>query len=209
LPVDDTKLEQLQEIIKDRPIWVAASTHTGEEELILQTHQVLVREFTELLTVIIPRHPVRASEIVQICHNMGFDSEDICLHSQQLPTAKTTVWIIDTIGELGLFFRLSNIVFMGKSLLLSGGGHNPIEPALLKCAVIYGPYMQNFREVCHVLQDVTYKVNTISELLDVVTQLLRQPELVKNVGEKAYQTVQSQTVTLEGLVNTIAHEVAG
>jgi 3-deoxy-D-manno-octulosonic-acid transferase len=204
LPVNLQKLKQLHSMILDRPIWVAASTHPGEEELILKAHQNLRTKFPNLLTVIIPRHPKRAKEIAQLCYKAGENEQTVCLYSQNLPKAETNIWVGDTIGELGLFFRLSHIVFVGKSLLLPGGGHNPIEPALLKCAVLYGPYMQNFREVCNILQDVTYKIDSIEELVTAVTLLLDEPELAQYKGKQAYLVVQSQTQSLKELVTFIS-----
>lgn len=206
LPVDQLRLETIQSVIKDRSIWIAASTHEGEEELILKAHKKLKEKFPKLLTVIIPRHPKRAAEIAQLCYKNGEEQETVCLHSQVHPNLKTNIWIGDTIGELGLFFRLSKIAFIGKSLVAPGGGHNPIEPALLKCAVLYGPYMQNFREVCQILQNTTYTVENENDLAEIITLLLNQSELVKEKGEQAYEVIQSQAKSLKELAKFFGEE---
>lgn len=118
-PVDTAKLERLMAVTRGRPIVVAASTHPGEEEILTEVHRTLARYFPSLLTVIVPRHPDRGEAIGQMIEASRLR---VALRSHgNLPTATTDIYIADTMGELGLFYRLSPIVFMGGSLVPHGG----------------------------------------------------------------------------------------
>ena len=143
-PADETKLERLLFVTRGRPVVVAASTHPGEEEILLNAHQTLVRDFPSLLTVIVPRHPDRGEAIARMVIASGAQAARRSL--EQLPTASTSVYIADTIGEMGLFYRLAPIVFMGGSLV-PHGGQNPIEAVKLNASIVHGPHVFNFPDV--------------------------------------------------------------
>lgn len=149
LAADSAALADLQRAAGDRPLWLAASTHSGEERLAGQAHLALKRRWPDLLTLIAPRHPKRAAEIAAELTGLGLK---VCQRSTgQLPTADTEVYLADTLGELGLLYRLAEVSFVGGSF--SGhGGHNPIEPARLGSAILYGPDMGNFSEVAAALE---------------------------------------------------------
>lgn len=135
-------LEGLQTAIGNRPHWVMASTHEGEEEVALVTHDLLKADFPDLLTLIVPRHPARASEILALLskHTVAQRSQN------QRITADTEIYLADTLGELGVFYRAAPIACVGGSFTPKGG-HNPIEPAQCGCAVLTGPDMSNFTDV--------------------------------------------------------------
>src|SRR5665213_2701346 len=123
-PADPGKLERLMAMTRGRPIVVAASTHPGEEEILIEAHRTLTRFFPQLLTVIVPRHPNRGEAVARLVAAIGMKA---ALRShEELPTASTDIYVADTLGELGLFYRLSGIVFMGGSLV-EHGGQNPVE----------------------------------------------------------------------------------
>ena len=127
-PADPAKLERLMSMTRGRPIMVAASTHPGEDEMLIEAHKTLAGFFPALLTVIVPRHPDRGNAIARMIAASGLKS---ALRSrEELPTAATDIYVADTMGELGLFYRLSPIVFMGGSLV-EHGGQNPIEAVKL------------------------------------------------------------------------------
>ncbi len=129
---------------RGRPIVVAASTHPGEEEIVIETHKTLSGFFPGLLTVIVPRHPDRGNAITRTIAAAGLK---FGLRSrEELPTGSTDIYVADTLGELGLFYRLSGIVFMGGSLV-EHGGQNPIEAVKLGAAVVHGPHVFNFADV--------------------------------------------------------------
>lgn len=147
-PVDPARLAALTGMIDPRPVWVAASTHAGEEEIALAVHQHLVKRFPNLLTIVAPRHTVRGADIADMAAQHGVQAG---LRSRgDEPDARTGFYIADTMGELGLFYRVAGVVFVGKSLAAEGG-QNPIEPAKLGSAILHGPHVGNFAEVYRAL----------------------------------------------------------
>jgi 3-deoxy-D-manno-octulosonic-acid transferase len=143
-PVDQAALKRLKEIIGTRPVVAAASTHPGEEASIVAAHGLLRDKFPTLLTVIVPRHPARGEGIAEIAKAAGLAG---ALRSQRAqPMPDVAIYIADTLGELGLIYRVAPIVFMGGSLA-SHGGQNPIEAVRLGAAVLHGPHVWNFAEI--------------------------------------------------------------
>jgi 3-deoxy-D-manno-octulosonic-acid transferase len=143
-PADAARLERLMAVTRGRPVIVAASTHPGEEEILGEVHRELAGYFPSLLTVIVPRHPNRGEAIAGMIAASGLHAS---LRShEELPTATTDIYVADTMGELGLFYRLAPIVFMGGSLV-EHGGQNPIEAIKLGAAIVHGPHVFNFTEL--------------------------------------------------------------
>jgi len=140
LPVDLSQLEQLRHQIGPRPLWVAASTHAGEEEIVARVHSQLVADHPGLLTIIAPRHAARGDAIEAMLAVRGLRTARRTLGNPV--TGETDVYLADTMGELGLFYSLARIAFIGGSLVAKGG-HNPFEAARLDCAVLHGPYISN------------------------------------------------------------------
>jgi 3-deoxy-D-manno-octulosonic-acid transferase len=135
-------------ITRGRLVIVAASTHPGEEEILVTAHKTLSGFFPSLLTVIVPRHPHRGPAVAAIVASSGLQP---ALRSRdELPTGTTDIYVADTMGELGLFYRLAPVVFMGGSLV-ERGGQNPIEAVKLGAAVVHGPHVFNFGEVYDLL----------------------------------------------------------
>ncbi|MEE3093410.1 MAG: 3-deoxy-D-manno-octulosonic acid transferase [Pseudomonadota bacterium] len=149
LPADESELSMLGDLIGQRPIWLAASTHPGEEGIVIQAHQTLRERYPDLLTVIAPRHPARGNEIAAELRaaNAEFSRRSL----GEAPQSE--VYLADTLGELGLLYRLSSIAFIGGSMN-AHGGHNPVEAARLDCAIIHGPDMANFKAVAGELANV-------------------------------------------------------
>ncbi len=137
-----TTLEGLKVALGERPRWVMASTHEGEEAIALAVHDRLKQRWPDLLTLIVPRHPQRAAEILA-----GMKGHHIAQRSQnQRIDGTTEIYLADTMGELGVFYRSAPLACVGGSF--SGkGGHNPIEAAQCGCAVLTGPDMSNFTDV--------------------------------------------------------------
>ncbi|HEX4078102.1 MAG TPA: 3-deoxy-D-manno-octulosonic acid transferase [Rhizomicrobium sp.] len=138
-PADPQKLAALADAIGARPILLAASTHPGEDETILPAHDALRSRYPHLLTIIVPRHPARGSEIAMLCGNRMV----LRRTEHAVPAAGTAVYIADTIGELPLFYTIAPFAFIGGSLI-PHGGQNPLEAAGLERAVMAGPYTDNF-----------------------------------------------------------------
>lgn len=149
-PVDREALERLKHEIGRRAIWAAVSTHPGEETIAGEVHAMLRKRHPDLLTLIVPRHPERAPAIEAELVAAGL--KVACRGRNDPVTPATDVLIGNTIGEMGLYLRLTEIAFIGRSL--SGeGGQNPIEPAMLETAVLSGRNVQNFRDAYRKLID--------------------------------------------------------
>jgi 3-deoxy-D-manno-octulosonic-acid transferase len=147
-PADNAKLERLMSVTRGRPIVVAASTHPGEEDMLVDAHRALSGLFPSLLTVVVPRHPDRGETIAR---TIGATGLRVGLRShEELPTAANDIYVADTMGELGLFYRLAPIVFMGGSLV-AHGGQNPIEAVKLGASIVHGPHVFNFSDVYEAL----------------------------------------------------------
>ena len=143
-PADEAALRRLRDIVGKRPVVVAASTHAGEEAAVIGAHRRLRAKFPALLTIIVPRHPARGESIADSAKVAGLP---VALRSRRAqPMPDIGVYIADTLGELGLMYRLAPIVFMGGSLA-SHGGQNPIEAIRHGAAIIHGPHVWNFAEI--------------------------------------------------------------
>jgi 3-deoxy-D-manno-octulosonic-acid transferase len=182
-PADPQQLAYLGSMIARRPVWVAASTHPGEEAM------VTYAQFPQLLTIIAPRHPARAPEVVESASALGLRSARRSAGGRPHPSVD--VYIADTIGELGLFYRLSPLVFLGGSLV-PRGGQNPIEPVRLETAVLHGPHTGNFGAVYEALDRAggTMPVRDGVELAALAGELLRDPDrlaTMARVGQRALQ----------------------
>jgi 3-deoxy-D-manno-octulosonic-acid transferase len=142
-PVNNAELASMHRMIGSRKTWAAISTHQGEEEIVAQVHHMLKARHRDLLTIIVPRHPDRALEIAAEIGKMGMK---VALRSRgDQITPDTDIYLGDTIGDMGLYLRLTEIAFVGRSLTAQGG-QNPLEPAMLKSAILSGRNVQNFRD---------------------------------------------------------------
>jgi 3-deoxy-D-manno-octulosonic-acid transferase len=140
LPVDPSQLKRLRHQVGPRPLWLAASTHAGEEEIVARVHGQVAAGHSGLLTIIVPRHPARGDAIEAMLAARGLRT--VRRARGESVTRETDVYLADTMGELGLFYSLAGIAFIGGSLVAKGG-HNPFEAARLDCAVLHGPYISN------------------------------------------------------------------
>jgi 3-deoxy-D-manno-octulosonic-acid transferase len=144
LPVDTGKLATLSDAAKGRIVVVAASTHPGEESVIVDAHRCLKITYPDLLTIIAPRHPERGPDIAEIVSTAGLRQ---ALRSRgAMPASEIDIYIFDTLGELGLIYGLAPIVFMGGSLVRHGG-QNPIEAIRFGAAILHGPHVSNFDDI--------------------------------------------------------------
>ena len=178
LPVDEAALAVLQSVIPG-PVWLAASTHPGEEVLVYAAHRALLPEFPGLVTVLVPRHPERGAEVAAICDAAPRRSLG------QMPVPGQ-VYVADTLGELGLFFRLAPFAFVGNSLA-GFGGHNIVEPALLARPVICGPHLENFLEAAARLREAEalLEVADVAGLAKAAQGWLADPAAAHAAGARA------------------------
>ena len=174
-PADPLKLERLMALTRGRPVWVAASTHAGEEDILIEAHKILAGFFPGLLTVIVPRHADRGASIAR--RVLAANLKPALRSREELPTAATDIYVGDTMGELGLFYRMAGIVFMGGSLV-EHGGQNPIEAVKLGAAIVHGPHVFNFTDVYEALDKAggARRVDDEHAVVKQVGQLLANPE---------------------------------
>jgi 3-deoxy-D-manno-octulosonic-acid transferase len=187
-PADPMKVSSLAGIIGDRPVWMAASTHPGEEDILFAIHRVLVPHFPDLVTIIAPRHPHRGEEIALTAQNYGLHT---ARRSQGLlPDGATDIYIVDTVGELGLFYRVAPLVFMGGSLV-PHGGQNPIEPGKLGAAILHGPHIGNFVDVFAALDAAggSAEVPDAKALAQMASDLLWDTARLREMARAAHDTV--------------------
>ncbi|WP_245436017.1 3-deoxy-D-manno-octulosonic acid transferase [Methylobacterium sp. V23] len=147
-PADGQQLAHLRDLVGDRPVWVAASTHPGEDAMAARAHARLKARWPRLLTIIVPRHPHRGGDVAACAGAEGLTSARRSQGGR--PHGGVDLYVADTLGELGLFYRLGRIVYLGGSLV-PHGGQNPIEPTRLRSAVLHGPHVHNFTQVYRAL----------------------------------------------------------
>ncbi len=174
-PAEPEALRQLQGVTQGRPVWLAASTHPGEEAAAAAVHRALARTHPGLLTIVVPRHPDRGAEVAAQAAAAGLRVGRRATGGQ--PHDKVDLYVADTVGELGLFYRLCPLVFVGGSLARHGG-QNPIEPARLGAAILTGPHVRNFAQVYGALERAggARTVRDGQELTAAVDGLLGDPD---------------------------------
>lgn len=190
LPADPERLAALRQMVGQRPCWVAASTHPGEEAMVLAAHRELALGHPGILTILVPRHPERGKALAELARNDGLA---VAQRSRGvLPTMETALYLADTLGELGLFYRVAQAVFVGGSLVPKGG-QNLLEPARLGRALLAGPHTENFAEVADhlVAAGALFRVHDAASLARAVGQLLgdgARRTAAEKAAEKAART---------------------
>ena len=188
LTADTTALKALTATIGKRPVWLAASTHAGEEAQILAAHRILKGLIPDILTIIVPRHAVRGAEVAAIIRAEGCQTAIRSAYETILP--QTEVYLADTMGELGLFYRLCPVAFIGGSLV-PHGGQNVLEAAKLGCAIIIGMHTHNFAVICQefVEAQACYQIENAALLAEKVGMLLSNATTRKNLTDAAAKVV--------------------
>ncbi|MGE0281428.1 MAG: lipid IV(A) 3-deoxy-D-manno-octulosonic acid transferase [Rhizobiaceae bacterium] len=195
-PVDGATLAALSKQIGKRAVWAAISTHDGEEEIAAEVHARLKKRHPTLLTVIVPRHPERASAMAAVFAERGLS---VARRSKGEPiTRQTDIFLGDTIGEMGLYLRLTEIAFVGRSLTATGG-QNPLEPAMLGTAVLAGQNVQNFRDSYQRLIDGggAKLVKDKEMLAGAVNFLMTNAEARRSMMQAGAETVTSMRGALD------------
>ena len=172
LPADPEKLRELEEAIGRRPVLLAAQTHPGEDETVLPAHDALRQTIPDLLTILVPRHIERGPELAMLCGDRAAKRRAL----GELPGPGTAVYVADTMGELGLFYRIAPFAFVGGSLIRHGG-QNPLEPARLGCAVLAGPHTFNFASAYDAIfaAQKTGLVHSSAEITGAAGRFLQKP----------------------------------
>ena len=203
LPADRRELAELSGLTSGRQIWVAASTHEGEEAIAAEAQGRLRQVFPDALTLIAPRHPERGAAILRQLEALGLAC---ALRSRgDRPGRETAVYICDTIGELGLFYRLAGVVFVGKSFA-GGGGQNPIEPARLACAILHGPMVENFSEAYAALDEAggALEIARPQDLGEALIALFDDTARLRAIARAAGDTVERRAGAVERSMRALA-----
>lgn len=183
-------------------IWVAGSTHPGEDEIVLDVYKKLRREFPDLRLAIAPRHIERVAQIEKLIKDSGFEAVRFSRPSSDQNNA---VMVIDIIGHLRSFYQLATIVFMGKSLKVHGG-QNIIEPASFAKPVLTGPFTENFADVMRIFleEQAVIQVSDATELFEQMRRLLQNPQEADGIGDRARDVVERQRGATEKTLDVIS-----
>ncbi len=186
----------------DRIILLGASTHEGEEAALVKAYQKLRKTCPNLLLILVPRHPDRIASVVQLCQEAGFT---MALRSQQDCRGDEDIFLLDTLGELKLFYSLAEIAFVGGSLV-AAGGHNVLEPARAGVPVLFGPYMTNAPEVAQGLEQAGggMRVDGLDSLTQEISRLLGSAETRQRMGRRGQQFLLQNQGALERTLDLIA-----
>ncbi len=186
----------------NRPVWIAASTHAGEDEPILDAFAQLRVRWADLLLLLVPRHPERFDSVAALCQQRGFNL--VRRSTQQPCRPDTAVFLGDSMGELLRFYAAADLAFVGGSLVATGG-HNVLEPALLGLPVLFGPHMFNFTEAGERLLEAqaAAQVANAAELAAVVDRWLDNPELRRITGQRGRAVVEQHRGALAALLRCI------
>lgn len=200
LGADPDALAKIRAEIGERPHWLLYSSHPGEELLAAAAHQQIAWKTPNLLTTVVPRHPERGPILAE---ELRANDMNVILRSTGKPlTPETQIYVADTLGELGLWFRLNRIAVMGGTLVPKGG-QNPIEPARLGCALICGPHTGNFLRIvedmvaARALKRITDRQGTLAT---AISKLLREPEVAEEMGAAAHRYADAQGEVLEHIM---------
>lgn len=203
LPADPRELADLSARIGARPLWAACSTHAGEEAIALAAHRALESRFPDLVTIIAPRHPQRGAAIADLARAEGLAVARRAAGEQIGPG--TQVYVADTIGELGLIYRLAGLAFIGGSLI-PRGGQNPVEPARLGCAVLHGLHVTNFVED-YALLGAARGARELADpeaLAVALVELIGQPARLRAMGRAAAEAVERQGGATQRILRALA-----
>ena len=185
-----------------RPVWIASSTHEGEDELLLDVYQQLRTQYSDCLLVLVPRHPERFESVAALCRARGYNT--VLRTDHGACSTETQVYVGNTMGDLPLLYAASDVAFVGGSLVASGG-HNPLEPAALGIPVISGPHVSNFIEICSLLVDAgaAVQVADTGELLQIVSRWLGDANERHRVGQLGREVIEKNRGALQAVMAII------
>lgn len=198
--------EQAEVIRRDwfqqRPSWIAASTHEGEDEKVLEAFSIIKKQQPDTLLVLVPRHPERFNSVAKLCEKRGYT---VTRRSEQKSSlVKTDVFLLDTLGELKLYYATVDVAFIGGSFVPTGG-HNMLEAAAHSVPVLFGPFVHNFTEISDRLlaNGAALQVENPDQLAQQVIELLEHPEKRDQMGAAGYNFVEKN----KGAVNNVAERI--
>ncbi|MGP0173225.1 lipid IV(A) 3-deoxy-D-manno-octulosonic acid transferase [Pseudomonas sp. NCHU5208] len=184
---------------EQRPVWIAASTHAGEDEIVLDAHRRLLKYRPDALLILVPRHPERFGAVHELCLSQGLNTRR--RSTGEAVQAGDQVLLGDTMGELLFLYALADIAFVGGSLV-ANGGHNLLEPAALGKPVLSGPHLFNFLEIAAQLREAgaLSEVENADQLAGQVATLLRQPDATQRMSQAGLAVLKANQGALERLL---------
>jgi len=191
---------------EQRPVFIAASTHAGEERRVLEAFRALRRRFPRLLLVLVPRHPERFAGVARLCRRAGYR---IALRSTRDAVAGVDVLVGDTMGELHRLYAAADVAFVGGSLVRRGG-QNPLEACAVSVPVIFGPHMFHFEEISALALErgAARQVQSVTELAEAVALYFEQPALREAAGAAAHSLVAANRGALARTLKHMAEALA-
>jgi 3-deoxy-D-manno-octulosonic-acid transferase len=197
---DRNRLRKTFLLKEDTPVWVAGSTHTGEEEIILNAHQQLREKHPDLILILAPRRIERINEVVAL-----LQKKSLSFARRSSLEISEPVILLDTMGELAKVYSLGQMAFIGKSLIEPGGGHSLIEPLSHGLAVLHGPHIENIGHVADEAHTngLAFTVHNAEEIVKTVHSLLRHKERRMELAEKAKKLIEDQQGASEKMAETI------
>ncbi|HEY0287079.1 MAG TPA: lipid IV(A) 3-deoxy-D-manno-octulosonic acid transferase [Pseudomonas sp.] len=185
-----------------RPVWIAASTHVGEDEVVLSAHRQLLAAHPDALLILVPRHPERFNSVFELCQQQGFAT--VRRSAAEPVTASTSVLLGDTMGELLFLYALADVAFVGGSLV-PNGGHNLLEPAALAKPILSGTHVFNFLEIAALLRNASAleEVTDAASLSIAVQRLFDQPELARTMADAGLGVMKANQGALQRLLEGI------
>ena len=186
------------ELFGDRPVWIAASTHEGEEQLVLKVHRELCVRHPGLLLVLVPRHPERFPSVRELIKKQGFS---LVSRTAQQPAGDASVFLCDTMGEVPMFYAASDVAFVAGSLVPIGG-HNLLEPAMLGVPIVTGPHNFNAQDIADLFVDLgaCRRVTGTEDLVTTISELLTDRELAARLGNAGQSVLDENRGALERLL---------
>lgn len=204
--VNAIQLSAWQQQLSARPVWLAASTHPGEEEIMLQAHQQLQKQFPDVLSVIVPRHPSRGGEVAKLCLAQSQHVAQ-CSKGDSI-TPDISVLIGDVMGEMGTFYRLCPIVLVAGSLV-PHGGHNPIEPAQFGCAIMVGEHMFHFADMAEQWkqEQALVQVQNAKQMAQQIADWLSNEPSRTQAAHRATLAVAKRKGALDKVMQLVSHKL--
>ena len=203
LPYDTAELARMKKVLQGRPIWLASSTHPGEDAIVLRAQKALQATYPGLLLILVPRHPERASDIEVLIAESGLNSTRRSVGGQI--NGQTQIYLADTLGETGLWYALSPLTCLCGSFT-PVGGHNPFEPAHAGSAVLHGPLYANFAQVYAEMDasGAAMQVADDAELARALDKLLNTPSELREMGQQAQAFVADQADAMDEIAQDLS-----
>ena len=208
IQIDESVYQQAQQLRTElgdqRPVWIAASTHSGEDEQVLAAHKAVLVKNPDALLILVPRHPERFDSVYQLCHNSGFSA--VRRTSNQAIPDSAQIYLADTMGEMLQLLKAADVCFMGGSLIGNKvGGHNVLEPAALCVPTITGPSYFNFKEITEALieQQGILVCQDSTQLADHITRLFNDQNERERIAGNALLLVEQNRGALAKTINLL------